>query len=125
MLQLLDKGILSSSLNQAAKQLDSDGFKRSTVMTAAHKFPSLASHFKLDGKADSVLDELIQQCDKPTQQTIEKLSPVSRDELEAELQQMDPQDALKLVRTLSDNPEAGRTGDVPVKENIDQSLSSG
>ena len=127
MLDLLQQGKLPVTLRQAAKLLESEGFRYNTVRTAAQKSPSLAGHFKLNATGNAltatggaILDELAQQADQRTKRAIRSMSPQQRATVEASLKDMPAADALELVKTLAHNPDAGSTGDVAYIEEADQ-----
>ena len=127
MLNLLQQGTLPTTVRQAAKLLESEGFRYNTVRTAAQRSPTLTEHFNLTAAGDkavarggAIVDELAQQADRRTKQAIQRMSPQQRAKVEAELKDMPAADALELVKTLASDPDAGSTGDVAYIEEADQ-----
>jgi hypothetical protein len=132
MLDLRGKGKLPSTLRQAAKLLKSESFGYNTVRHAARQSTVLRSHFNPRNGTESpqssgsaILTELAQQADVNTKEFIETLTPESRRDVEERLAGMPLDCAAELIETLAINPDAGRTGDVHLRENADQDSRTG
>ncbi len=135
MIRQLSQGTLPTTLRATARQLKRRGATYDTVREATHNAPTLKKHFglreaqgqqsssrpaPLTAKPDSALSTLANEASKNAQRYIESLSPKERDQLEEQLEGMTPADRTALMRTLTLNPEAARTGDQPFIEAADR-----
>lgn len=123
MLGLLDKGDLPKTLRLTQKLLEADGFKHGTVRTAAHKSERLREHFSLpdpSGQGADGSDMLLDELSGTMARQFSELPADARQAIEVKWKSGDKQQALDLVKTLTVNPDAGRTGDVALIENADQ-----
>lgn len=121
LLKLLSDRELPKTLRKAASII---GETYDTTRRAALRSDALRSHFGLSDPAfpasASLLEELAAQADRRTQNAISLMTNTQRQECEAALCEMEPQERLKLLQTLAVDPDAGSTADVSLLENADQ-----
>ena len=124
MAERLRQETLPKSLRDAAKAI---GSTYSTTRRAAHKSRLLRSHSGLhpdgngvDAGGGSLLEEMTGQVDQRTRVFMEQMNARKREDTEAELQQMEPEQQVALLKVLAKDPDAGSTGDVSLIEDADQ-----
>lgn len=116
MMTRLKADTLPSSLRDASKAI---GKTYPTTRKAAQESDALKTHFKLRGPTTTangnVLEELTRQADVKTRKYLNSLSPDKRTDLEDQLRKRSPDDRLKLLKTLADDPDSGSCGDAHLR----------
>ncbi len=122
LLSQLKKGTLPKSVRKAAKFV---GFPLTTTQRAVNNSPLLRSHFGLkEGTRQpqangNLLKTLASQVDRPTQELLQDLDDDGKKQIEDYAREHGPDKVLELLSTLAKDPDAGRSGDVPLIENAD------
>ena len=114
MLNLLEQEKLPKTITQTQQLLLADGFKRSTVLTAAHKSPTLLTHFKIRPKQSKVETSgavLAELADRETKKLLNTLTPEQRNQFEADTRKQTPEQQLATLKVLAKNPDAGSVAD--------------
>ena len=119
MLDLLQERRLPNILRDAAKLIN---MPFSTTRTAAHKSTILRAHFNLSDAPttkSTVLDDMAATASPEIRRLLKTLSTDRRQKVELAIEEMDPGQALEVLRTLAVNPESGRVGDYPLIDEAD------
>lgn len=124
MLKILGQDELPKSMRAAADLIKESV---STTRRAALKSTLLREHFNFRATEnetmlsdDNLLATLAKQADSRTKAFLRRLSRDQENDLERRLRQMEPEDQVKLLKTLAVDPDAGRAADVQYIENADQ-----